>query len=196
MKKITLSIIALCFVVGLSAQTHFGVKGGLNFHDMKVKDVQFNELKNNNSTGWHAGILLNAKLALGFALQPEVLYSVRSIGLPDSKVNAKYSKVDFKYIEVPINIQWGIDLIILRPFVIAAPYFSYLLGVGDTKNEWDGINKVDYGLGLGAGLDVWKLQVTAKYNWGFGKLGDIKKSDWKVNDSTFGGLQLSVGLVF
>jgi len=192
MKKITLSILALFLVLGVSAQTHFGVKGGLNFDKMKVKEVQFKE---NNSTGWHAGVLLNAKLPLGFALQPEVLYSVRTIGFPDLKV-VNYSKVDFKYIEVPINIQWGIDLIILRPFVMASPYFSYLLGVGDKKNEWDGINKIDYGLGLGAGVDVWKLQVTAKYNWGFGKLGDVKKSDWKVNDSTFGGLQLSVGILF
>ena len=189
MKKITLSFLVLFIAIGLSAQTKFGIKGGLNFDNMKVKDVQ---LKNNNSTGWHAGVLLNLKLPLGFALQPEVLYSVKSLGwkdFPDSNVK-------FKYVEVPVNVQWGIDLILLRPFVMASPYFSYLLSMGDAKNKWDGVKNVDYGLGLGVGVDIWKLQVTGKYNWGFGKLGNIQKSDWKVNDSTLQGLQLSVGLRF
>jgi hypothetical protein len=187
MKKTTLSLLALFLVIGLSAQTHFGIKGGLNFDNMKVKDV---ELKNNNSTGWHAGILLNAKLPLGLAFQPEVLYSVRSIDL------SKGYNVNFKYIEVPVNIQWGIDLILLRPFVMASPYFSYLLGIGDSKNKWDGVKEVDYGLGLGVGLDIWKLQVTGKYKWSFGNLGDVQTSDWKMNNATFTGFQLSVGFLF
>ena len=186
MKKITLSILALFFAVGLSAQTHFGIKGGLNFNSLK--DVEW---KNNNSTGWHAGILLQTKLPLGFAFQPEVLYSVKSFNLWWND-----AKLKFNYIEVPLNIQWGIDLIIFRPYVIAAPYFSYLLSVGDSKKEWKGAKSIDYGFGLGVGIDIWKLQVTGKYNWGFGNLGDIKSSDWKVNDSKLQGLQLSLGFLF
>lgn len=185
MKKVTLSVLALLFAVGLSAQTHFGIKGGLNFNNLKEV-----EWKNNNSTGWHAGILFQAKLPLGFTLQPEVLYSVKSLKLWDD------AKLNFNYIEVPINIQWGIDLIIFRPFVVAAPYFSYLLSVGNNKNRWDGAKDIDYGFGLGVGVDIWKIQITGKYNWGFGNLGSVKSADWKVNDSTLKGLQLSLGLLF
>ena len=187
MKKFSLSTLALFCAVGLSAQAHFGIKGGLNFDNMKVKEVQ---LKDNNSTGWHAGVLFNVKLPLGFALQPEVLYSERKVDLWQDH------HVKFKYIEVPVNVQWGLDLILLRPFVMASPYFSYLLKVGDTKNQWDGAKNVDYGLGLGVGIDIWKLQVTGKYDWGFGNLGRVQSSDWKVNDSTLRGFRLSVGLLF
>jgi hypothetical protein len=193
MKKISLSILALFFAIGLSAQVHFGVKGGLNFDNMKMKEIK---LKNNNSTGWHAGVLLNVKLPLGFALQPEVLYSVKSIGWKDYMNTKVDNKVNFKYIEVPVNIQWGVDLILLRPFVLASPYFSYLLGIGNAKNKWEGVKDIDYGLGLGIGLDIWKLQITGKYNWGFGNLGNIQTGDWKVNDSTLRGFQLSVGILF
>jgi len=189
MKNVTLSVLVLFITLGLSAQTSFGIKAGLNFDNMKVKDVQ---LKNNNSTGWHAGVLLNIKLPLGLALQPEVLYSVKSLGWK----NYQDSEAKLKYIEVPVNLQWGIDLILLRPFVMASPYFSYLLSVGSSKNKWEGVKEVDYGFGLGIGVDIWKLQVTGKYNWGFGKLGNIQTSDWKVNDSTLQGLQLSVGIRF
>jgi len=185
MKGITLSILALFLAIGLSAQTHVGIKGGLNYTDLKLKEVKFK-----NNTGWHAGLLLQSKLPLGFAFQPEVLYSVKSFKLMSD------NNISFNYIEVPVNIQWGIDLILLRPFVMAAPYFSYLLKVGDSKSEWDGAKSVDYGFGLGGGLDIWKLQVTCKYNWGFGNLGSVKSSDWKVKDSNLQGFQLSVGLLF
>ena len=194
MKKITLCVLTLLFAIGLSAQTHFGIKGGLNYHRMKIKEVN---LKTDNSTGWHAGVLLQAKLPFGLAFQPEVLYSVRSFEYyPLSLSGNKAPKLNFNYIEVPINIQWGIDLILLRPFVMASPYFSYLLSVNDKKNDWKGFNNVDYGLGLGAGLDLWMLQVTAKYNWGFGTLGNANSGDIKINDGTFKGLQLSVGILF
>ena len=187
MKKITLSIGILLFAIGLSAQSHFGIKGGLNFNS--IKDIEVRNKSVSNNTGWHAGVLLHGKLPLGFAFQPELLYSVKNFGSKEEKFN-------LHYIELPLNVQWGIDLILLRPFVMASPYISYLARVGGEAKKWDGTKSLDYGFGLGFGLDIWKLQVTGKYNWGFGKLGNIQKDDWKVNDSTLQGFQLSVGLFF
>ena len=31
------------------------------------------------------------------------------------------------YVEVPVNIQWGPDLLIARPFVFASPFIGYNL---------------------------------------------------------------------
>lgn len=191
MKKITLSFLALFLGVSLSAQTHFGIKGGLNFNS--IKDISFSS--NNvswNATGWHAGLALQTKLPMGFAFQPELLYSVKNYG-------SRNYKFDLNYVELPLNLQWGIDLLILRPFVMASPYISYLAGMGGEASKWNKekkLNNFDYGFGLGFGLDLWKIQITGKYNWGFGKLGKIHTEDWKVNDSTLQGFQLSLGLLF
>ena len=43
-----------------------------------------------------------------------------------------------------------------------------------TENQWTGLNRLEYGLGLGIGIDVWKLQVIGRYNWNFGVLGNYK----------------------
>ena len=188
MKKITLSLLALFLTIGLSAQTHFGVKGGLNFNSIKDISVS-NSNVSWNATGWHAGVVLQAKLPLGFAFQPELLYSVKSFGQKDYKF-------DLNYIELPLNLQWGIDLMILRPFVMAAPYVAYLTAMGGKAKDWDGVKNFDYGLGLGFGLDIWKIQITGKWNWGLGKLGNIKHDSWTINDSTLSGFQLSLGLLF
>ena len=188
MKKVTLSVLALLLAIGLSAQMHLGVKGGLNFNNIKDISVS-NHNVSWNSTGWHAGVLLQAKLPLGFALQPELLYSVRSYGSDNYKF-------DLKYVELPLNLQWGVDLLIFRPFVMAGPYISYLASTGGRAKDWEGVKNLDYGLGIGFGIDVWKIQITGKYNWGFGKLGNIQKDDWKINDSTLSVFQLSLGLLF
>jgi hypothetical protein len=191
MKKITLSLLALFLVVGASAQVHFGVKGGLNYTDLKLKDV---ELK--NKTGWHAGVVVQAKLPLGFAFQPEILYSVNSAkGGKSSKLPNDFC-VDLSYIEVPVNIQWGIDLMLLRPFLMAGPYFNYLLKVGETNMKWDGTKGINWGIGLGGGIDIWKIQVALKYNWQFGNLGNFDVSDAKFDKSKLSGFQISLGLLF
>jgi len=188
MKKITLSILALFLALGLSAQTHFGIKGGLNFNN--TKDIKLtNQSVSWNSTGWHAGILLQAKLALGFAFQPELLYSVKNYGTKDWKFN-------FQYVELPLNLQWGLDLLILRPYVFAGPYISYLASMGGKAKEWDGVKNFGYGCGAGFGLDLWFLQVTGKWNWAFGTLGEIGKSDITFGSSNLNGFQLSVGILF
>ena len=184
MKKITLSFLALFLAFGLSAQTHFGIKGGLNFNS--YKDV---ELHNNNSTGWHAGILLQSKLGLGFAFQPELLYSVNNFGTKEHKFN-------MSYVELPLNLQWGLDLILIRPFVFGSPYINYLTSMGGKAKDWDGFNSFGYGCGAGFGLDLWKLQVVAKWNWAFGSLGDIKTNEIAFNKSSLNGFQLSLGLLF
>jgi len=191
MKKVTLSILALLFAFGLSAQTHFGIKAGLNFSSHK--DIKFKDVTTNsdtwNSTGWHVGILGQAKLPLGFAFQPELLYSVRNYGL-------KEYKFDFSYVELPLNFQWGLDLLILRPYVFVGPYLSYLASMGGKAKDWDGVKNLGYGCGAGFGIDLWFLQITGKWNWAFGTLGDIKKSDIIFENSNLNGFQLSVGILF
>ena len=70
------------------------------------------------------------------------------------------------------------------------------------KGETSLANAFEYGVGLGAGLNVWKLQAIVRYNWNFGTLGklsdfkDLQIGDFKTENETFGGISVSVAFFF
>lgn len=144
------------------AKIRLGLKGGLNFASLHTDASSVHDVYNSR-TGWHAGAMMNVGLVAGLSLQPEILYS--SKGADGASIG---------YLEIPVDLQWGISiplpLVKLRPYVSLTPYASYRVSSGNDMaelNNWDG------GIGLGAGLDVWKLQVALKYMWGFGSVTDI-----------------------
>jgi hypothetical protein len=55
------------------------------------------------------------------------------------------------------------------------------------------INRFSYGVGLGGGLEVWKLQVSARYNWNLGPLAKASTAFGTImQNKNFGGVTLSV----
>ncbi len=217
MKRI-LTVIALCVMTFWGSHTlragDFGVVGGASFTG--IKDVS-SEL----ATGYHAGLTYKFHLPYGFAVQPSLLYHMKS-----SLVEGAFSDLasfDYKmgYLEFPVSFQWGPDLLLFRPFLDVSPFVGYALNnefaatspaaegmsVGYT-DKWDGINRLEYGLGLGGGLEIWKIQVTCRYNWNFGPLFETSGTasavsevigsarGGKFTDENFGGVTLSVALLF
>ena len=63
--------------------------------------------------------------------------------------------------------------------------------------EWKDLNRLEYGIGLGAGLDIWKFQVTGRYCWDLGKVMDF---EWEGADTFKGGknkgFELSLAFIF
>jgi len=177
MKKIFLAIvITACFISQINAQFKFGLKGGVNFDNFAMKDAS-NDLKLENSTGWQAGALLQIKIpGLGVALQPELLYSATK-----AKVNDASNSIH--YFEVPVNGQLKLNLLLLRPYLQAGPYFGYALKV-DGKAFKDKINKFDWGIGLGGGVEIWKLQLDARYSWGLQNVSSVNEFEMKNNRFT------------
>jgi len=57
---------------------------------------------------------------------------------------------------------------------------------------------LEFGIGVGAGLNVWKLQVTVKYEWNFGKVSSLEEylDNAQEVDKSIGNLQISVGFCF
>ena len=186
------------------AQGSVLVKAGLNFN--KFQDIQVGELKKSweMQTGFHAGIGWQYKIPLiGLSFQPEILYSRVRTDLIGGSVSQDSYGFRLDYIDVPLNVQLGINILFLRPYVFAAPYIRYALFKGNMLEHvsWDNINRFDYGFSLGAGLEFWKLQISGKYNWGFGKLAKggtlhIDKGDWKLGDTNMRGFELSVAFLF
>lgn len=219
MKRIIIA--AALFLAGLTmadAQSGLGIKVGANFPSADVKN-----LENASPAGFQLGVAYNLNLPLGLSIQPALQYNLKQsvIGLDLSdtgidivdqlKDNMTKERVSVGYLELMASIQWGIDLILIRPFLDVSPFVGYALNgdLGAVSDLWksDGVNKVDYGLALGAGLDVWKFQLVARYSWNFGNLmktvdaldGNLKDKYgvYKgIKNGNFGGLTVSLGYFF
>lgn len=201
MKKFFSLAIALIVISSVAgAQSRFGIKGGLNFNTLEnvTQAGSINEAWK-SQTGFQVGVLWQIKVPLlGIAVQPELLYSqVRTTtGL------GNISDIKMDYITLPVNIQLGIDLLLLRPFIFVSPYISYAVGKGGgflEISQWDDINRFNYGVGAGVGLDIWKLQIVGKYNWDLGKLMSSQNNNsWDnlYKNAKLQGFQISVGFLF
>ena len=184
MKKIILAmVIAACLISQINAQIHFGLKGGVNFVNFEIKDAPAN-LNFENSTGWQAGALLQLKIpGSGVAFQPELLYTVSR-----ATVNERANSIH--YFEVPLNLQLGLNLVLFRPYIQAGPYFGYAVNT-DGDNFKDSINKFDWGIGAGGGLEIWKFQLEARYSWGLQNISSVREFELINNRFT-----LSLAILF
>ena len=70
MKKVAFTLLAVCFCTILSAQTEFGVKGGLNFTFFKITEGNFGT-NPDTEIGYYGGITVDFPIDSGFHIQPE-----------------------------------------------------------------------------------------------------------------------------
>ena len=202
-------IIAMCAVAVVSmalAYTadagRFGIKAGANLTSMNF-DAGVPPV-----LGYSAGITWQWNLPLGFAIQPDLLYHVKASRLSD--INS--DTFGLGYLELPVNLQWGLRFAQrnVRLFAQASPFIGYAInqsgslesaGTGNHSTsgiaDWTNINRFSYGAGLGFGVQLWALQVTAQYTWNFGQLSNITNTSISdFNEKNFGGYMVSVALMF
>lgn len=204
MKKILTLIVALVATATV-AHAQFGIVGGLNFSNAKFENAsQFADAAK-NATLWHAGVAWKMKLPLGFAIQPELTYQVKGVKIADVP-NSSIENYNYKngYIELGAGVQWGPDLIIARPYLFAQPFIGYMVNPDQTiKNMQDVTNKLEYGIGLGGGVELFKhIQVSVQWFKNLGKLvnGNVSSTDQLVNEvkdlKSYQGVRLSLGIFF
>jgi hypothetical protein len=208
MKK-SIFLLVLVFTVAefSNAQIRFGIKAGANMTSFSTKENIVEQVK--GATNYQFGILFNAKMGM-LSLQPEVLYSVKGSELTDaafSEYTGNTVKFNSQNIEVPVNLQLGINLgKKLRAYVQAGPYFSYMTGgTTDTGEDFNdfvenfNLNRVDYGVGFGAGVELFGLQVAARYDLGFNPIGmtlEEMSAQNPFSDLRNRSINLSVALLF
>jgi hypothetical protein len=201
MKRILILVTAF-MLLSVQGFSQFGIKGGLNFNSLE--DINLRGVKDfdiGNSTGFNAGILYKIKIPLvGLAIQPELIYSQTNSSINTEIAGLSNLNGDLKIgtLMLPVGLQWGIDLMLFRPFIQAVPYIGYTVNTQNkiTNLNWN-VDKFKYGVGLGAGLDIWKLQISGRYNW---DLGDVAEFEWKGVDTFKGGknkgFELSLAILF
>jgi hypothetical protein len=166
MKKILLILVAFMFTGSIYAQLRFGIKAGVNFSEFNSK-AQILQTNEGGGTAWQVGLASQFKIPLvGIGIQPELLYSVNR-----GKDNS------IGYFTVPVNLRWQpLPIPLIKPVILAGPYFGYAVNFKGFESIKDDIKRLDWGIGLGGGVEIWKLQIEGRYNWGLQNLGkDIKE---------------------
>lgn len=194
-----------------SAQGRFGVIGGMTF-----SNAERQALNRSTMNKYHVGVTYQLKLPLGFSVQPSLMYHVKGAKLSNVIPGADFtntSDLTIGYLELPVSLQWGPDLLVFRPFLDVTPYIGYAIGnrmsaagvEKEGRNQWAGLNRFEYGIGLGIGLEIWRFQVIGRYNWNLGPLsnadaamqgGFVPFINSAFSQSNFGGFTLSLAILF
>jgi len=187
MNKLIILSTLLCLLVSpaLKAQESVtGIKGGLNLSSLTTDGNDDKNLK----LGFHAGLYNKIAISESFAIQPELLYSVKGMKLDydNSSIADGETKFNLNYIDLPVKLVFNLS----EDFEFqAGPYVSYLVSANldtdaevldyfqiDSEDEIDreNFNTLDYGLSFGLGFDLQSILVGFNYNLG---LNQVAKDD-------------------
>lgn len=173
MKKLLLvAVMALGFGFSAAAQdVTFGVKGGLNFSNVKV-ETNSGGASPDGRVGYYVGGLADFGISQEFHIQPEVLVS--SEGVDDAFISFVNIPVLAKYyVAEGFNIQAG-------------PQLGILI---DAEGGTDGLKSTNFGLSFGAGYELPNgLFFDARYNLGLTDMLDYDGSDFE--GTLFSGLEM------
>ena len=192
----------LCGCTFLAFSQKAGFKGGVNFTNLYVEDVDDENMK----VGFNAGAYYRADLAPGFAIQPEFLFTQKgSEILYDNFLSGsgKY-RFNLNYLEVPV-----LAVIKLGNFNIhGGPYIGFLVGANVKDVDDDGsindiealdrddFNTIDTGVAAGFGFDFPSGTLGARYSYGFQEIGQDGIAGSATENSKNSALQLYVGFDF
>jgi len=216
MKKLVTLVLAVFLIAGtMNAQLRLGLKGGANISGLSTTSNLISDVK--SASAYQMGLMLQLKFG-GFAIQPELLYSMKGGDLRNVAESPKLSDLtnnvatldyESQNIEIPVNFQFGLEVGPARVYAQAGPYVSFLLGGalnGDVKlyktvNETLEFNKYDWGYGFGAGAELFGLQLAIKYDMGQATVGKQIKNFADPNINPFfnmknRNLNISLGYLF
>lgn len=211
MKKKILTSMALLGLIGFtttqaqSTDASFGIKGGANFSNLYVDDVD----DNNVLAGFNLGVFVNMPLNEAVSIQPEFLYSQKGAKLAyDNALATGEAKFRLNYLEVPVLLKLN-----LTPNfnLHAGPYVAYLIdskvtnetngGAFDFEQNIDNddLNKFDYGLSGGIGFDFSSVSIGARYNYGLNTVGkeqNIGGTTYTFPDGKNSSVSVYMGIKF
>jgi len=217
MKKIITLILLVFLFTGVSnAQLRYGIKGGLNVSSLSTSTSAIDQVK--AASSYQGGVLMQLKLG-GFAIQPELLYTIKSsdLHIPTGEAPKLREYIgtvtslnyETQNLEIPVNFQLGMDFGPARVYAQAGPYVTFALSgalngdvkLYDTVDENLAFNKFDWGFGLGAGAEIFGFQLALKYDFGMNPAGEetFTNSNIKKNMNPFYDMKnrnLNISLAF
>ncbi|MFY0599145.1 MAG: PorT family protein [Cyclobacteriaceae bacterium] len=203
-KKTSILMIALIVSIAAFAQKRTGIKGGINFANLYVQDVDDENMK----IGFNAGIYHRVDLSDAMAFQPELLFTQKGATLTYSGsivLGSGEYRYGLNYLEVPLLFVAKIGNFNIQ----AGPYLATLLSAkikdvnddGSVNNierfDRDDFNTFDFGAAAGIGFDFDSGIFGLRYNYGFNEIGeDGSFAGQATNKSKNSAFQIYAGFDF
>jgi hypothetical protein len=189
MKTLLLSFIAFLSFSLLSAQTTIKPGVGLNFTDFS-KDPASSEFKAK------VGYQIGGSVAFGkkFYVEPGLFYVGKSTEFTTSSTTTPETQ-NFKINGLRIPVAVGLNIIGNEKTTISLRGFGgvsgfFVTSVSDDIDK-DEINKSNFGVFAGAGLDFWKLYLDLSYEW---SLTNVQKDVSAIDIGNSRSLFITAGI--
>jgi opacity protein-like surface antigen len=163
----------------------FGVKVGVTFSNLSA-DTDLLDFDFESRTGAVGGIFVAFPLATNLYFQPEALVTMKG-----AKLSALGEDANTKltYLDIPVLLRYNIPLesTSVTPYVYAGPSFGLLLsakqdysfdGGGDDVDIKDEMKDTEFGWVLGAGVQIQRFMIEARYTQGFTDIEDEDSVDF------------------
>jgi len=172
-----------------------GVKVGMSLANLSGDDIDGTSSKIGLAAGGFAGFGIGP-----LTIQPEVLYVQKGAqGEDNSDV-----KLKLDYLEIPVLFKGYFmgPQAKVRPCIYAGPAVGILLSAkyddgsdADAVDVKDGYKSTDFGVAMGAGIDIQGFTLDVRYTLGLTKLPDTGDSDVDVDEKN-GAFMVLVGYSF
>ena len=220
MKK--LFAIAICAGIFTTATSQVCIQGGLNLANI-TKSTSGETQKNNLLTTFNAGVLGRINIADPLAFETGLLLDGRGSKSENGSGN-NYYKATFNplYLEIPANLVVRIPFQnnASNLFINAGPYVAMgiagknkvdgkLLGVEfhtskDIKftsadptaddNAFDKLKRFDYGVNVGAGVDIGAVLIKVNYGMGLAKINSKQTNNSEDAKNKYRTVSISLGI--
>lgn len=224
MKKILTFVVLMAST--FAAQAQIGVMGGFTSSSTTVNTKEIMENAKNISL-YHAGVFYKFNIGAGFVVQPTLAYQMKGASLSqniegkDIKVAAQSIDTKTGFIELSAPVQWGLDLMLFRPFAFVEPFIGYGItgtenyGLADNNVDIEKVsaaakdvkNKLEWGFGVGGGVEIaGHLQLSVQWFKNLGTLYNDGKIDGEAvltafkdnykNIENYTGVKVTLGILF
>ncbi len=187
-KNIILVLTMLIIIAQAQAQVRPGIKAGFNLSNVFAEGVKTGDKKSYHmKPGFQFGMVVDWTLGNSLTLQPGMQFATQGF-IDKYTSNGDYvRKFSLYYLQLPINVQYRLNLGEVDVLFQAGPYFGYGVAAKqksfkngtkeDISDSYKTIefgnsttdelyNQYDYGIGLGAGIEYANMQLLVGYNFG------------------------------
>jgi len=212
--KLLIVVIALTLATESFAQS-FGVKAGLNLSNMLAKDdddTYSDDFKMH--PGFHLGATAGFPITDMFSFETGLLLSTKGFNEDFQEDGYEYKdKVNLVYLDIPLTAKASFEVGSIAVFGVFGPYIGIGLSgkdkweltidgeteSGEDKVKWgsdkenDDLKRFDFGLVMGAGVEINAIQIGLNYNLGLANISSYDEGGYTNKNKVLG---ISVGYKF
>lgn len=189
MKKTLILALSTVITSAAFSQVQFGIKAGYNHANLKYENNS--SVKTDPRSGYHAGFFTHIPVAGGFAIQPEVTYSLQGAEYEAPVLG----KDKISYVNIPVLLQYQLKgglRLQTGPQLGILTENEFEPANGGANSEIPNVNNLDFSWSAGLGyLSRIGLGVDLRYNHGISNIYESGNSNNEVKNRV-----LQIGLFY